>query len=101
MQDTKVITVNPNSLGFEVGDDPKWRGEFTLEQVAEFNIKAGMNLTVHLLEMEDTFATVQFEEGEKTTVPIIKLPHESDLFAGETPEETDKPNMDDTMRGLR
>src|SRR5690349_22356114 len=99
MEVTKVIFVNPNSLGFEVGDDAKWRGEFTLEQVAEFNIKAGMALTVHLLEMEDTFATVQFDEDEKTTVPITKVPPDNDLFSTESPKETDAPTMDDTLRG--
>ena len=98
MEATKVIIVNPNSLGFEVGDDSKWRGEFSLEQVAEFNIKKGMDLTVHLLEIEDTFATVQFGGGEKTTVPITKLPHDNDMFSQEPPEEDDAPNMDDTMR---
>lgn len=98
MEVTKVIIVNPNSLGFEVGDDPKWRGEFTLEQVAEFSIKAGMNLTVHLLEMEDTFATVEFGGNEKTTVPITKVPHDNALFAHESSPETDTPNMDDTMQ---
>jgi len=101
MEITKVIIVSPNSLGFEVGDDSKWRGEFTLEQVAEFNIKTGMNLTVHLLEMEDTFATVEFDEKNKTTVPITKLPHDKDMFSHESPEETDTPNMDDTIRSLQ
>ncbi len=99
MEDTKVIIVDPNSLGFEVGDDPKWRGEFTLEQVAEFNIKRGMDLRVDLLEMEDTFATVQFGEDEKTTVPITKVQPENDLFAPEKPGEADTPVMDDTLRG--
>jgi hypothetical protein len=99
MEITKVIVVNPNSLGFEVGDDPVWRGEFTLEQVAEFNIKAGMNLTVHLLEMEDTFATVEFGEGRKTSVPIIKVPHDSAFFPDEPPPETDTPEFNETLRG--
>ena len=99
MEATKVIVINPNSLGFEVGGDSKWRGEFTLEQIAEFNIKKGMELTVDLLEMEDTFAAVQFAEGEKTTVPITKVPTENDLFAPEPPAETDTPNPDETLRG--
>ena len=99
MEDTKVIIVDPNSLGFEVGDDPKWRGEFTLEQVAEFNIKKGMDLMVDLLEMEDTFATVQFGAHEKTTVPITKLPHDNDLFAPEPSSEIDTPYLDETLRG--
>lgn len=99
MEVTKVIAVNHNSLGFEVGDDPKWRGEFTLEQVAVFNIKKGMDLQIQMLEMEDTFASVKFGEGKKTTVPITKVPHDNDLFFHEPPTETDTPNIDDTMRG--
>ncbi|GEM_PF-5924865 len=98
MEVTKAIIVNQNSLGFEVGDNPKWRGEFTLEQVAQFNIKAGRNLTVHLLEIEDTFATVEFDENEKTTVRITKVSQNNEFFPPESPKETDPPNMDDTLR---
>ena len=96
MEITKVIVVNQNSLGFEIGEDPKWRGEFTLEQVARFNIKAGQDLTVHLLEIEDTFANVEFGENEKTTVPIMKVPQNSEMFF---PEESDETDLSETMRG--
>ena len=96
MEITKVIVVNQNSLGFELGENPKWRGEFTLEQVARFNIKAGNDLTVHLLEIEDTFANVEFGAGEKTTVPIMKVPQNSETFL---PEESDETDMSETLRG--
>ncbi len=88
MERTKAIPVNHNSLGFEVGDEPKWRGEFTLEQVAEFDIKPGKEFTVHLLEMQDVFANVEFGENQKTTVTVIKLPENNDLFSSEPPPET-------------
>ena len=99
MEVTQVIIVDPNSLGFEVGENPKWRGEFTLEQVAQFNIKVGMKLTVHLLEIEDTFAAVEFSDDEKTTVPITKVSQNTELFSPKSPKETDPPNMDETLRG--
>ena len=99
MEVTKVIALNQNSLGFEVGEDPKWRGEFTLEQEAQFNIREGKPLTVHLLEMEDTFASVEFGEGEKTTVPITKVSQDNDLFSPEPPDETDTPDFTETLRG--
>ena len=98
MEATKVIIVTPNSLGFEIGDNPKWRGEFTLEQVSQFNIKAGQDLTVHFLEMEDTFATVEFGESERTTVAMTKVSENNDFFTPESPNETDTPNFDDTLR---
>ena len=88
MERTKVIPIEGNSLGFEVGDEPKWRGEFTLEQVAEFEIKTGKELTVHMLEMPDVFATVEFDDNQKTTVPVTKLAENSDLFATKPLTET-------------
>jgi len=99
MEATKVIALNQNSLGFEVGEEPAWRGEFTLEQVAQFNIKEGKAITVNLLEMEDTFASVEFGEGEKTTVPITKVSVDSGLFSPEPPDETDTPDFTETLRG--
>jgi hypothetical protein len=99
MEETKVIAIDQNSLGFEVGEDSRWRGEFTLEQVAQYGIKAGKDLTVHVLEMEDTFATVEFNEGEKTTVPITKIPESSELFASKSSDETDPRDFSETLRG--
>lgn len=89
MERTKVIAVEGNSLGFEVGDEPKWRGEFTLEQVAEFGIKPGTEVTVHMLEMPDVFANVEFDDQQKTTVQVTKLPENGDLFSSEPPPETE------------
>ena len=80
------------------GENPRWRGEFTLEQIAEFDIKAGKVLNVHLLEMEETFATVEFGEGEKTTVAITKAPDSGQSFFSDSPEETDTPDFSDTLR---
>lgn len=94
-----MIPVNNNSLGFEVGDEPKWRGEFTLEQVAEFNIKPGKELTVHLLEMQDVFATVEFDDNRKATVPVTKLPENNHLFASEPAPETATQTMSDDSAG--
>jgi hypothetical protein len=99
MEVTKVIAIDQSSLGFEVGEKPKWRGEFTLEQVAQHNIKVGKALTVHILEMEDVFATVEFDGNEKTTVQVTKLAENTELFSLEPANETDTPNMDDTLRG--
>ncbi|HEY8561216.1 MAG TPA: hypothetical protein VIL74_12645 [Pyrinomonadaceae bacterium] len=99
MEVTKAIYIDPNSLGFEVGENPRWRGEFTLEQIAEFDIKPGKPLNIHLLEMEETFATVEFGESEKTTVPIVKVPEGSARFAPEPSGETDTPDFSDTLRG--
>jgi hypothetical protein len=99
MEATKVIMIEQGSLGFEVGGDPKWRGEFTLEQVDKFNIKIGREIIVHLLEIQDTFATVEFDENEKTTVPITKAAQNDELFSPESPAEADTPDMDETLRG--
>ena len=99
MEVTKVIAIDQGSLGFEVGENPKWRGEFTLEQVAQHNIKVGKALTVNILEMEDVFATVEFDGNGKTTVEVTKLPEDNELFLPEPADETDTPNMDDTLRG--
>jgi hypothetical protein len=98
METTKVINVNQNSLGFEIGEEQKWRGEFTLEQVAQFNIKEGKAITVNLLEMEETFASVEFGAGEKTTVPITKVSPDNDLFSPQPPDETDTPDFTETLR---
>ena len=84
-------------MGFEVGDEPKWRGEFTLEQVAEFEIKPGKDLTVHLLEMQDVFANVEFNENEKTTVPVSRVSENTEMFSSEPPEEADDAEMLDTL----
>lgn len=99
MEVTKVIWIEQGSLGFEVGENPRWRGEFTLAQVEEFNIKEGKPLNVSLLEIEDTFANVEFGAGEKTTVPITKVASDNDLFASEPKDETDTPDFGDTLRG--
>lgn len=99
MEKAKVINVNHNSLGFEVGENPKWRGEFTLEQVAEFDIKAGKEITVHLLEMPDVFATVELGENTRTTVPVTKVGENSGFFAPESAEEIDDAELQDTLRG--
>ena len=96
MERTKVIAVGENSLGFEVGETSKWQGEFTLEQVAEFNIAAGREITVSLIEMQDTFADVEFVPEGKAVVPIRLAPHD-DEFAFEPPIETETrsiPNPD-------
>jgi hypothetical protein len=97
MEVTKVIEIDQNSLGFEVGENPKWRGEFTLEQVAHFGIKAGKDLTVHLLEMQDVFANVEFNENEKTTVPVSRVSENTEMFSSEPPEEADDAEMLDTL----
>jgi hypothetical protein len=97
MEVTKVIAIDHSSLGFEVGENPKWRGEFTLEQVAQHNIKVGKELTVNILDMEDVFATVEFDEHEKTTVQVTKIPENSELFAPEPSNETDMPEFFDTI----
>lgn len=99
MEKVKVINVNHNSLGFEIGENPKWRGEFTLEQVAEFDIKTGKEIVVHLLEMEDVFATVEFGDNRRTTVPVTKVGENSEFFAPPTPEEPDDAAFPDTLRG--
>jgi hypothetical protein len=102
MEVTKVIAIEQGSLGFEVGESPGWRGEFTLEQVEKFNIKEGKEVIVHLLEMQDTFASVEFSEQEKTTVPITKVSPNRELFSPELPMEMDDAlDMDDTLRGSR
>ena len=41
---TKVVAIEQGVLGFEIGENPRWRGEFTLEQVREFNIREGKAL---------------------------------------------------------
>ncbi|HEY0460380.1 MAG TPA: hypothetical protein VGC97_14680 [Pyrinomonadaceae bacterium] len=99
MEATKVISIGQGSLGFEIGENPRWRAEFTLEQVEKFNIREGKPLNVHLLGMEDTFANVEFGEEEKTTVPIMKVREDNDLFAPESSDETDTPDMNETLRG--
>ena len=99
MEATKVISIEQGSLGFEIGENPRWRGEFTLEQVQKFNIQEGKPLNVHLLEMEDTFANVEFGKDEKTTVPITKVPEDNDLFAPESLDETDTTDLNETLRG--
>lgn len=97
MERTKAIRVNHNSLGFEVGENPKWRGEFTLEQVADFDIKPGTDLTVHLLEMEDVFANVEFGEHGRTSVQVTKIVENNEFFPPESPEENDDAEMLDTL----
>jgi hypothetical protein len=97
MERTKVIAVNGSSLGFEIGDESVWRGEFTLEQVAEFGIKEGQEITIHMLEMEDVFATVEFSETEKTAVPATKVSERNELFSPKDAEETETSHFSDTL----